>query len=262
VRWTVILGAAIILLAAAVGYFIGRQSGPASTSGAPPAEKTVRPALKKTEPAPKPGASSTQKSAQRSSKGVKATKRTQQGPWFERVKVAPDKTKTPTGTDQPAAQTASGTGPDPQILADQVVASLDDPNPRLRREALERLESVDHPAVNAALSKGINDADEWVRETAIDVMAEIGSPNILDTLAEALSSGDEYLSEAALDILEDIPDPRTVDILIEKGLLNDNAEIQQGALGILEGFTDQEFSGYQDASRWWALNRESFQFDE
>ena len=235
-RWSVVvlLGAAVVL-AAALGYYIGQQSEPAPASGVPSAKKT---------PTPVKGAS---KAAGPDAKAAAPAQRVEKRGWLTKAGPKPDPKRV---VDPQTVET---------VVA-EVVTALDDPNPRLREKALERLESVDHPAVNTALSKAIRDSDEDVRETAMDVMGEIGSANILDTLSEALTYGDEYMREAALDISEDISDPRTVDLLIEKGLLNDNTEIQQSALAILEGFTDQEFSNYEEARKWWDENRESFQF--
>jgi hypothetical protein len=240
-RWYIYLslGAAVVL-AAAVGYYIGQQTEPAPTSGLP-VKKPPKAGL----PAPRTA--------------LPAKRKNMKG-WITRTTTAPDQHRT-SGRTEPV-KTETATRLDAQKVAAEVLAALDDPNPRVRQAALERLESVDHPAVNPVLSKAINDTDEDVRDTAMDVISEIDSPNILDTLAEALTYGDADVRDRALDFLENISDLRTIDILIEKGLTNDNAEIEESALAILDGLTDQEFSSYQEARQWWDQNRETFQFDQ
>jgi hypothetical protein len=240
-RWYLygLIGAAVVL-AVAVGYYIGQQSEPAPASG---------PAVKKSTPTAAPDP-----------KAAQPAKRVEKRGWITRITNAPKQQGNSSQTD--ALQTESGTGPDAQAVIAEVVAALDDPDPRVRERALERLEDMDDPAVNAALSKAIRDSDEDVREVAMDVMSFIGSPNIVDSLAEALSYGDANNRQAALEIAEDIFDPKTVEILIEKGLLNDNEEIQKDTFDALEALTEQEFTSYAEARKWWDQNRESFQFDD
>jgi hypothetical protein len=164
-------------------------------------------------------------------------------------------------TDQPAEFEPADIV-EPQAVVDQVVFALDDPDPEVREDALEALESIDDPAVNAALSKALNDENPDVREAAMDVLAELESPNTLASLEQALSYGDEDMRESALEILEEMSDPKAIDIIIETGLLNDNIDIQEDALDTLESITDQEFESSQQARDWWNQNWNTFQFDE
>jgi hypothetical protein len=226
------------VLTASLILSCGQQEGRDSSTGIQPAKKASPPTFEGTEPAARIPETGTGLPAKES------PKRDDQAQ-----------------TDQPTESVSVVIG-EPQAVADQVVFALDDPDPDVRQDALEALESIDDPVVNAALSKALNDENPDVREAAMEVLAELESPNTLVSLEQALAYGDEDMRESALEILEEIPDPKAIDIIIETGLLNDNIDVQEDALDILEFITDQEFESSQDARDWWNQNWNTFQFDE
>ena len=109
----------------------GQQEGQDSSTVTQSVQKTSRPTSTETEPATRIQKTGTNLPAKESPKKEDQAQ-----------------------TDQPAA-------PEPvdiveaQAVVDQVVFALDDPDPEVREDALEALESIDDPAVNAALSKAI-----------------------------------------------------------------------------------------------------------
>jgi hypothetical protein len=228
----------LLVLTASLILSCGQQEGQDSSTGTQSVQKISQPTSTETEPATRIQETGTHLPAKESPKNE------DQAP-----------------TDQPAASEPVDIG-EPQAVVDQVVSALDDPDPDVREDALEALESIDDPAVNAALSKALNDENPDVREAAMDVLAELETPNTLASLEQALTYGDEDMRESALEILEEISDPKAIDIIIETGLLNDDIDIQEDALDTLESITDQEFESSQDARDWWNLNWNTFQFDE
>ncbi len=226
------------VLTASLILSCGQQEGQDSSTGTQSVQKTSQPTSTETEPATRIQETGTNLPAKESPKKEDQAQ-----------------------TDQPAASEPVDIG-EPQAVVDQVVFALDDPDPEVREDALEALESIDDPAVNAALSKALNDENPDVREAAMDVLAELETPNTLASLEQALTYGDEDMRESALEILEEMSDPKAIDIIIETGLLNDNIDIQEDALDTLESITDQEFESSQQARDWWNQNWNTFQFDE
>ena len=147
------------------------------------------------------------------------------------------------------------------IVLDAVMMAMDDPDPDLRKAALEILRDMENEEINEAFLAGLEDDNQEVTDKVMGIMADSDSPTILPSLEQALMDSDDKVQKISMLTLEDISDPGAVDILIETGLLNHNEAIRNEVLDSLEFITDQRFESYQEARIWWELNRDTFEFD-
>lgn len=114
---------------------------------------------------------------------------------------------------------------DPRVLP-LLMASLDDPAPRVRRSAVEALspdhatrESKDMPAVRAALLRALGDEDMEVRRASADAFGRLRDGGAIDALIAALDDPEPWVREQVVRALGAIGQKRAIPAL--RGLESD-----------------------------------------
>ena len=180
----------------------------------------------------------------------------------------------------------------PMIL-EIVYKELDNPDVDIRLEALDLLSEFQSEDVFDNLAKALNDKSPEVRVAAIEILDDIeikgGSNTEVDLIARGVADESEDVRDAALSVLEDKPrgelesiaetaitskypevkeeilsnlamrpSLKGVDIMI-RGLRDKNSDFKESVQFELEVITDQDFSSYEEAKRWWDKNKSKFE---
>ena len=149
---------------------------------------------------------------------------------------------------------------DDPMVVDPVMIAMDDPDPDLRKAALEVLRDREYEEVNEVFIAGLEDENQDVTDRAMEILADGDSANILPSLEQAMMSSDGQIKRKAIVTLEDIEDVRAIDMLIA-GLQSNDEDIRGELFDSIEFVTEQRFESYEEARNWWDLNRDFFDFD-
>jgi hypothetical protein len=137
--------------------------------------------------------------------------------------------------------------------------ALKDPEPQVRKSAVEACAPVTDPALGKVLIDALADESEDVRAAAIE-LADQKEPDIrLEVLKAGISSQYEDVRDSAISSLTDASSPAAVDILIE-GLQNPNPEFREPFKDALDSLLpiEDDFTTYDQYKKWWDANRSKF----
>jgi HEAT repeat protein len=139
--------------------------------------------------------------------------------------------------------------------------AMEDSSPEVREAAVDIIDDIDIPKGDPEeadlLLKAINDPSEDVRDAALTAL-ENKPPYELEIIGEeAIKSEFPEIKEAILESLADTPSVRGVEIMIE-GLNDPDPEFREDILDELELITDQTFSSFDDAKKWWDQHQSEF----
>ena len=149
---------------------------------------------------------------------------------------------------------------DDPMVVDPIMIAMDDPDPDLRKAALEVLRDREYEEINEVFIAGLEDDNQDVTERAMEILADGDSANILPSLEQAMLSSDGQIKRKAIVTLEDIEDVRAIDMLVA-GLQSNDADIRRELFDSIEFITEQRFESYEEARIWWDLNRDFFEFE-
>jgi hypothetical protein len=135
--------------------------------------------------------------------------------------------------------------------------ALDASDTETRLAAVETFDNIDDPAVSELFLKAMNDKEEDVRTAALG-KTDKKSDDIQMAVYEAgiVSSHPDVKTET-LSQLEFKGDHKSVDIVI-KGLKDSDPEFVQSVNSTLSFLVDKEFQTYEEATRWWAKNKDKY----
>ena len=178
-------------------------------------------------------------------------------------------------------------GRDPSVIS-FVQEALDEPEPEVRRAAIELLEDYESTEILPVITQALKDEDEQIREEALMALSGVNDPQVGELLAQALSDTSKNVRTAALEVaeehkdsiklrvmeegissqyndvkyevasmLEDKGDHRAVEILIE-GLKDNNSDFRDEINEALYFLIDEEFETYEEAQAWWVENKDNY----
>ncbi len=147
---------------------------------------------------------------------------------------------------------------DPNIVF-VAAKALQDPEPDVRKSAIEACIPVTDPALGKVLIDALADESEDVRTAAIETANEKEPSVRLEVLKSGITSQYEDVREGVVSSLTDVSSPAAVDILIE-GLKNPNPEFREPFKDALDFLLpiDGDLTTYAQYKKWWDANRSKF----
>ncbi len=133
-----------------------------------------------------------------------------------------------------------------QVPAQIFITSLNDPNPRVRLQAVTALGHLGKSEAVSQLLERTADSDFTVAHIAVQALRWLKAA---DVCLEALDSSDAKLQPGALRVLQSLYDPAVVDGLLRR-LPTKNAELHRGITKTLCRLDIKE-APYTDPHMWW-----------
>jgi len=119
------------------------------------------------------------------------------------------------------------------IAVDEILKSLHDPSPRIRRQAASALAKMDDPRATEALIHQITDHPALVEEETIEALGDLGSPEAIPHLERYLDSMRSQLRRAAAHALAKIGDPRAIEPLVRASQKPNDPDLRYACLQAL-----------------------------
>lgn len=119
------------------------------------------------------------------------------------------------------------------IAVDEILKSLHDPSPRIRRHAAAALAKMDDPRATDALIHQITDHPALVEEETIEALGDLGKPEAIPHLERYLDSMRSQLRRAAAHALAKIGDPRAIEPLIRASQKPNDPDLRYACLQAL-----------------------------
>jgi HEAT repeat protein len=126
------------------------------------------------------------------------------------------------------------------IAVDEILKSLHDPSPRLRRQAAAALAKMDDPRATEALIHQITDHPALVEEETIEALGDLGNPDAIPHLARYLDSMRSQLRRAAAHALAKIGDPSAVEPLVRACQKPNDPDLRYACLQALRALEARE----------------------
>lgn len=119
------------------------------------------------------------------------------------------------------------------IASDEVVRSLADPSPQVRRQAAGTLARLGDPSLVKALLDHIDEHPDLVEEETIQALGSIGSPDAVQPLIQFLQSPRSLLRRAAARALGRLGSEDAVEALILSAAESEDPDLQRSSIQAL-----------------------------
>ncbi len=119
------------------------------------------------------------------------------------------------------------------VASDEVIASLHDPSPRVRRQAALTLSKIGDEKAVEALIHMLDDHPDLVEEETFEALGELGSAQAAEILAKYLRSPRSMVRRAAAKALGRIGDPSCIAPLLEGATNPDDPDLRRASLQAL-----------------------------
>lgn len=126
-----------------------------------------------------------------------------------------------------------------ELAVDELVKSLHDPTPRLRRQAAAALAKVGDADAVTSLVHMLEDHPDLVEEEMIEAIGELRYPQALPVLEKYLDSPRSMLRRAAARAIGRIGGPGAVDPLVRAAMNADDADLRRASLQALRVAGDE-----------------------
>ncbi len=126
------------------------------------------------------------------------------------------------------------------IASEEVVRSLSDPSPKVRRQASQTLAKLADPDSLRPLLEHIERHPDLVEEDTVEALGEIGSPKAVGPLIEMLDSPRSLLRRAAARALGKIGSEAAVSSLIACAAEQDDPDLQRASIQALRMIGSKE----------------------
>lgn len=148
-------------------------------------------------------------------------------------------------TDVSSRETAIRTAASTQlsVAAGEVISSLHDPSPRVRREAASALSKIGDAKAVEALIHMLEDHPDLVEEETIESLGELGDPRAIEVLSGYLRSPRSMVRRATAKALGRIGDPAAIPILLEGAADPADTDLRRASLQALRLLGAKEVEG-------------------
>ncbi|MFI5385522.1 MAG: MFS transporter [Fimbriimonadales bacterium] len=119
------------------------------------------------------------------------------------------------------------------LASDEVVRSLADPSPQVRRQAAYTLAKLGDPASVVPLLEHIEQHPDLVEEETIQALGTLGSPEAVQTLISFLQSPRSLLRRAAARALGRLGSEDAVEALMQSATESDDPDLQRSSIQAL-----------------------------
>lgn len=129
------------------------------------------------------------------------------------------------------------------VASDEIIKSLHDPSPRIRRQAASALAKLQDPRAVESLLHQLDEHPTLVEEETIEALGDVGRPEAVPHLARYLSSLRSQLRRAAARALAKIGDRAAIPALIEAAKTPNDPDLRRAtlqALRVLEATEAEE----------------------
>ncbi len=122
------------------------------------------------------------------------------------------------------------------------VKALEDKDPEVRQEAVDRLATLKDERAIAHLTRVLlTDKDEDVRESAAEALGELGDERAIGPLVQALKDKDAGVRESAVEALRHIGGEAVIRPLMD-ALKDEDEDVREAAADALKELTGKDFS--------------------
>lgn len=126
-----------------------------------------------------------------------------------------------------AIQTAAEEGA--EMAADDILAALHDPQPKVRRQAASALATLRDPRAAAVILREIEASPDLLEEETLDALGKLGDPSAIPTLVATLENPRPLLRRAAARALGRVGGPEAVEPL-ERAARSIDPDLRRAAL--------------------------------
>ena len=146
---------------------------------------------------------------------------------------------------------------DSSVALPAISAAMQNPDASIRQSAVEFLVNIEDPQTAEILTQAFGDAAEDVRSAAIDAAMQQNEDVQYALAKTSLDSPHKEIKDASVSMLESMGNKKAVDSLIN-GLRDKDLDFRQSVIDTLESLTEQKFTTFEQAQKWWGQNQDKY----